>query len=120
MTETVPEAARDARHPAGRSPRTRRRTRLLGNRPTPPPVPATGGSSDVLADRYRPIERIGTGGSAEVWRAHDERLGRDVAVKLLHAHLLPDALSRARFVAEARAAGALAHPSIVPVYDVIE
>ena len=78
------------------------------------------GPSELLADRYRLIEPIGSGGSSEVWRAHDERLDRDVAVKLLHRHLLPDAASRARFVAEARAAGALAHPAIVPVYDVVE
>jgi eukaryotic-like serine/threonine-protein kinase len=75
-------------------------------------------SQPLILNRYRLIERIASGGSAEVWRARDEQLGRDVAVKLLHSHLLPDRVSRARLVAEARAAAALNHPAIVAVYDV--
>lgn len=72
----------------------------------------------LILDRYRLIERIASGGSAEVWRARDEQLERDVAVKRLHPHLLPDEASRRRLVAEARAAAALSHPVIVGVYDV--
>ena len=68
--------------------------------------------------RYRLTERIAAGGTAEVWRAHDEQLDRDVAVKLLHPHLLPDEGSRARLAAEARAVAGLGHPGIVAVYDV--
>ena len=68
--------------------------------------------------RYLLTERIGAGGTAEVWRAHDDQLDRDVAVKLLHPHLLPDAGSRARLATEARAVAGLAHPGIVAVYDV--
>ena len=68
--------------------------------------------------RYRLEERLGLGGSAEVWRGVDERLGRPVAIKLLHPHLLPDDAARARFEREARAAAALAHPGIVAVFDV--
>ncbi|HET7686195.1 MAG TPA: serine/threonine-protein kinase, partial [Candidatus Limnocylindria bacterium] len=68
--------------------------------------------------RYRLTDRLATGGSAEVWRAHDEQLQRDVAVKLLHPHLLPDERSRARLASEARAVAGLAHPGIVGVYDV--
>ena len=71
----------------------------------------------LILDRYRLIERIAAGGSAEVWRAQDEQLDRPVAVKRLHPHLLPDEASRRRLVAEARAAGALSHPVIVGVYD---
>ena len=74
----------------------------------------------LLASRYRLEERVGRGGMADVWRAHDTRLDRTVAAKLLHPHLLPDETSRARFVAEARAAARLAHPGIVPVHDVVE
>ena len=72
----------------------------------------------LILDRYRLSERIASGGSAEVWRARDEQLDRDVAVKRLHPHLLPDEASRRRLVAEARAAAALSHPVIVGVYDV--
>jgi hypothetical protein len=79
------------------------------------PSPAT---PELVLGRYRLEERLGLGGSAEVWRGVDERLGRPVAVKLLHPHLLPDEAARARFEREARAAAALAHPGIVAVFDV--
>jgi hypothetical protein len=75
-------------------------------------------SERIILDRYRLEERLAAGGTAEVWRARDMQLDRDVAVKLLHPHLLPDAVSRARLAAEARAAAALNHPAIVEVYDV--
>jgi serine/threonine protein kinase len=74
--------------------------------------------SGVVLGRYRLTERIGMGGTAEVWRALDQRTGRDVAVKLLHAHLLPDPASRARLAAEARAVTGLHHPGIVRVLAV--
>ena len=72
----------------------------------------------LILGRYRLLERLAAGGSAEVWRAQDEQLGRDVAVKRLHPHLLPDEASRKRLVAEARAAAGLSHPVIVEIYDV--
>ncbi|MEO6295434.1 MAG: protein kinase [Candidatus Limnocylindria bacterium] len=72
----------------------------------------------LILDRYRLIERLASGGSAEVWRAHDEQLDRPVAVKRLHPHLLPDQASRKRLAAEARAVAGLSHPVIVDVYDV--
>ena len=72
----------------------------------------------LILGRYRLIERIASGGSAEVWRAVDEQLGREVAVKRLHPHLLPDEASRKRLTAEARAAAGLSHPAIVGIYDV--
>ena len=75
-------------------------------------------NDQLILDRYRLIERIAFGGSAEVWRAHDEQLDRPVAVKRLHPHLLPDESSRKRLAAEARAAAGLSHPVIVDVYDV--
>lgn len=73
---------------------------------------------ELVLDRYRLIERLAVGGSAEVWRAHDEQLDRQVAVKRLHPHLLPDEASRKRLAAEARAAAGLSHPVVVGVYDV--
>ena len=72
----------------------------------------------LVLDRYRLVERVAVGGSAEVWRAHDEQLDRAVAVKRLHPHLLPDAVSRQRLAAEARAAAGLSHPAIVGIYDI--
>ena len=75
-------------------------------------------NEQLILDRYRLIERLAVGGSAEVWRAHDVQLEREVAVKRLHPHLLPDEASRRRLAAEARAAASLSHPAIVDVYDV--
>ncbi len=75
-------------------------------------------NDQLILDRYRLIERLAAGGSAEVWRAHDEQLDRPVAVKRLHPHLFADGSSRARLAAEAKAAGRLSHPVIVGVYDV--
>jgi serine/threonine-protein kinase len=74
---------------------------------------------DLMFGRYRLVERLGTGGSADVWLARDERLARLVAIKRLHRFLLPDDASRQRFVAEARSAAGLSHPGIVRVYDIV-
>jgi eukaryotic-like serine/threonine-protein kinase len=67
---------------------------------------------------YRVLEKIGAGGMGEVFRARDERLGRDVALKLIRPASggNPDHLRR--FELEARAAAALNHPNIVAIYDV--
>jgi serine/threonine protein kinase len=69
----------------------------------------------LLAGRYRLTERIDRGGTAEVWRARDERLDRDVAVKILG--LEADPAFRERFTMEARRAAAVSHPHIVTVFD---
>jgi eukaryotic-like serine/threonine-protein kinase len=71
-----------------------------------------------IQDRYLLLERLATGGSADVWRARDEQLDREVAVKLLHPHLLSDETSRRRLGAEGRLAASLSHPGIVQVYAV--
>ncbi|HUF05975.1 MAG TPA: serine/threonine protein kinase [Candidatus Binatia bacterium] len=70
-----------------------------------------------LADRYRIDELIARGGMARVYRARDERLERDVAVKLLSAPYADDPDFTSRFLDEARAAASLSHPSLVHVYD---
>src|SRR5690348_10863362 len=70
-----------------------------------------------LAGRYRLREQIGAGGMATVWRADDSVLAREVAVKVLHAHLSGDAGLLERFRREAVAAARLAHPNLVRVYD---
>ncbi|HMH89892.1 MAG TPA: serine/threonine-protein kinase, partial [Streptosporangiaceae bacterium] len=61
--------------------------------------------------------QIGAGGMAVVFRARDERLGRPVALKLLAAGLAADGGFRQRFIRESRAAAAVDHPNIIPVYD---
>lgn len=73
----------------------------------------------LVGRRYRLEERLGTGGTADVWRATDTRTADTVAVKLLHPYLLPDASSRERFAAEARSAAELDHPGIVGPRDVV-
>jgi serine/threonine-protein kinase len=72
---------------------------------------------DVVAGRYRLIERLGAGGMSVVWRGYDEVLGRQVAVKLLAAEFHGDADFRGRVRREARAAARLSHPNITNVYD---
>jgi hypothetical protein len=71
-----------------------------------------------VISHYRVIEKIGSGAMGEVFRARDERLGRDVALKLIRpaSNENPDHLRR--FELEARAAASLNHPNIVAVYDV--
>ena len=67
---------------------------------------------------YALISPIGAGGMGEVYRAHDTRLNRTVAIKVLPNHLAADPLARARFVREGQALAALAHPNLVAIYDV--
>ena len=62
-------------------------------------------------------EQIGLGGMAVVYRATDERLGRRVALKLLAPALAEDAGFRQRFIRESRAAAAVDHPNIIPIYE---
>lgn len=69
--------------------------------------------------RYLLQQRIARGGSADVWRAHDEELDRPVAVKLLHPNLLPDERARLRLAAEGRLVASLDHPSIVKMFAVL-
>lgn len=71
----------------------------------------------LLGGRYRPLGRIATGGMGEVWRARDELLGREVAVKLLRRHVAADPAFRDRFRMEARIAAGLADPGIAQVFD---
>jgi eukaryotic-like serine/threonine-protein kinase len=67
---------------------------------------------------YEIIAAIGAGGMGEVYRAHDPRLGRDVAIKVLPATLSADADRLRRFEKEARAAAALNHPNILNILDI--
>ncbi|MCG3135663.1 MAG: Serine/threonine-protein kinase PknD [Planctomycetes bacterium] len=67
--------------------------------------------------RFILAEPLGEGSFAKVWRAADPVLGRDVALKVLHAGLAPDRDARERMLREARSAARLHHPGIVPVHD---
>src|SRR5215218_11049913 len=71
----------------------------------------------VLADRYRLLAPIGSGGSGRVYVADDVRLRRRVAVKVLHGALADDAGFLRRFRAEAQLAASLQHPNVVTVFD---
>lgn len=71
----------------------------------------------LIGGRYRVIAPLGEGGMATLWRAIDEQLDREVAVKLLRQQFGNDPGFAARFKQEARSAGSLSHPNIVSVYD---
>ena len=74
--------------------------------------------SGTKLGRYEIRSLLGAGGMGEVYRAHDPKIGRDVAIKVLTADVAKDKERVARFEQEARAAGALNHPNIIAVYDV--
>lgn len=67
--------------------------------------------------QYQVEAQVGIGGMATVFKAHHARLGRDVAIKVMHPNFLQDPNFRARFEREARIVARLEHPNIVPVYD---
>jgi serine/threonine protein kinase/Flp pilus assembly protein TadD len=70
-----------------------------------------------LLGHYRIVEKIGAGGMGEVYRAHDEQLERDVALKVLPVGMLADEAARKRFRKEALALGKLNHPNIETIYE---
>ena len=72
----------------------------------------------VISGRYEIIEKVGTGGMADVYRAKDHRLNRYVAVKILKNEYSEDAKFVTKFSQEAQAIACLSHPNIVGVYDV--
>ena len=72
----------------------------------------------ILGNRYELVELVGSGGMADVYKAHDKLLDRTVAVKVLHAQFASDAEFVARFQAEAQGAAKMSHPNIVNIYDV--
>jgi serine/threonine protein kinase len=81
-----------------------------------PKTEVSAGPASQIAG-YRLEEQIGQGGMAVVYRARDERLDRRVALKLLVPALAMDAAFRQRFIRESRAAAAVDHPNIIPIYE---
>jgi len=81
----------------------------------------TTGSVSIVAGtvlgRYRLLERIGEGGMGEVWKAHDDNLDRDVAIKMLLRGTLGNATSRERFRREALVLSRLSHPGVATIFD---
>jgi serine/threonine-protein kinase len=71
----------------------------------------------VVDERYRILQRIGSGGMADVWLAEDTHLQRQVALKVLHSRFAQDQEFVERFRREAEAAAGLQHPNIVAVFD---
>jgi hypothetical protein len=67
---------------------------------------------------FEVVSLLGSGGMGDVYRGRDTRLGREVALKVLPAHLADDKEGLVRFAHEARAASALNHPNIVTIYDI--
>jgi serine/threonine-protein kinase len=74
------------------------------------------GAGSVLG-RYRLLERIGEGGMGEVWKAHDDNLDRDVAIKMILPGTLGNATSRERFRREALVLSRLSHPGVATIFD---
>jgi eukaryotic-like serine/threonine-protein kinase len=124
----APPASFDDELPALTLPAPTARAAAASHRPdtgatlSPRTTGADGGGETQVRQvgRFLVQSRLGRGGMATVYRAQDPSIGRDVAIKFLHASLSEDDECRMRFLREARAAGALSHPNIVVVHDVGE
>jgi serine/threonine protein kinase/tetratricopeptide (TPR) repeat protein len=75
-------------------------------------------SAGTRLGAYEIVGPLGRGGMGEVYRAHDTRLGREIAIKVLPEHLTKNPLALKRFEREARALAALSHPNILTIFDV--
>lgn len=95
--------------------------RSTGSGPRPLPksgqAPRRYGTGDVIAQKYRLAKRLGEGGMGEVWRAHNETLDIDVAIKLIRGDVARTTEQADRLLNEARAAARLGHPAIVRIND---
>ncbi|HKO02610.1 MAG TPA: protein kinase, partial [Thermoanaerobaculia bacterium] len=96
---------------------------LDGRKLTPQQSPSDHTARETLpagtsVGRYRVIGLLASGGMGDVYRAHDEALGRDIALKVLPAELTNDSERVQRFAQEARSASALNHPHIVTIYEI--
>jgi serine/threonine protein kinase len=69
---------------------------------------------------YRILEKLGEGGMGVVYKAHDTKLNRDVALKFLPVHLSTNETEKRRFLQEAKAAAAINHPNVCMIHDIFE
>jgi tetratricopeptide (TPR) repeat protein/class 3 adenylate cyclase len=93
---------------------------VRSDRPNDAAAPAFIAATPPELERYRIIEKLGGGGMGVVYRARDERLDRDVALKFLPPHQSADEAAKKRFLVEARAAASLEHPNICTVHEIGE
>lgn len=96
-------------------------TRPTVEEPTAPVIrasrsPELAAPGKLIDGTYRVVGTLGEGGMGIVLRAHDERLQRDVAIKLVRPELLADSAHRARFLSEARAMARVRHPNVVEIH----
>ena len=87
---------------------------------SPRMIEASALQEGLVIDRYRIVGLLGRGGMGTVYRAHDTRLDRAVALKFLHPHVAGDADAEQRLLAEARAAAALEDPNICVIHEIAE
>jgi serine/threonine protein kinase len=114
--ESTPAPAAKPPRPRAKTPRPPARSSRPPAKSTRPPTEVSSAPSGQIAG-YRLEEQIGQGGMAVVYRARDERLDRRVALKLLAPAIAADAAFRQRFIRESRAAAAVDHPNIIPIYE---
>ncbi len=92
--------------------------------PTPPATPSGGGlrfaPGTMLAERYRIVALLGSGGMGEVYRADDTKLGHQVALKFLPANLAADPRRLEALYAEVRIGRQISHPNACRLYDIVE
>ena len=73
-----------------------------------------------IGDRYEIVDKVGSGGMSDVYKALDHKLNRFVAIKVLKTEFSEDRNFVSKFKVEAQSAAGLTHPNIVNVYDVVE
>ncbi|TWU35784.1 Serine/threonine-protein kinase PrkC [Novipirellula aureliae] len=87
------------------------------DRPPEVPIAADGHVIPKQIGRFSILREIGSGGFGVIYLARDEAIGRDVAIKLPRRDLIQDAVRRKQMIHEARTAGSLEHPGIIPIYE---